>query len=183
MLLLIPNITVCFQLPEQPQCNSPCGRQFIGPAFVFVHSGPFVRFTLSLCPPSLLLLLFSIYWFSLVHFVQQTLHFSLTDLTRLSISHFFPSACPSSIWRGADSSPGQVPGADGESESEESRLCLQTPLRGLPAEVISYLSVFSPRHSHMEALWQVYNQIYVCTISMPSQSVHMVQVIHTEPGT
>lgn len=42
-----------------------------GRAFVSLHSGPFVIFTLFLCPLSLLLLLLSIYWFSLVHFVQS----------------------------------------------------------------------------------------------------------------
>lgn len=47
-----------------------------------------------LCPLSLLLLLFSIYWFSLVRFVQRTLHFSLTDLSLLSLCHFSFSPVP-----------------------------------------------------------------------------------------
>lgn len=42
----------------------------------------------------------------------------------------------SPLWRGADPSPGQVPGPDGEPESEESRVRLQAALWGLPAEVM-----------------------------------------------
>lgn len=109
-------------------------------------------------------LLFSIYWFSLVHFGPTDFTFFadwVDPAIHLPLSHFSPlSSRPSSIWRGVDPSPGQVPGADGESEGEESRLCLQTALRDLPAEVISYLSfyfLFLPvRCNHMEAQYQVY---------------------------
>lgn len=98
--------------------------------------------SVSHCPSvlTLLLLLFSSYWFSLVHFVQQALHFSLTSPSFLFSSR---SSCPSSIRRGVDPSPGQVSGADGESEGEESWICLQTALRGLPAEVINKPFFFS----------------------------------------
>ena len=94
-LSLIPTKTVCSQLHEWPQCSCPCGRQYIGPPFVPLHSRPFVAFTLFLCPLSLLLLLFSIYWFSLVHFVQQTLttFFSPPTLSPLLPSQVGSTRC------------------------------------------------------------------------------------------
>lgn len=121
-------------IPPPHPPTPPCGRQYIGSAFVSLHSGPFVVVTLFLCPLSLLLVSFSIYWFSLVHFV------CLSDPPPPPPT----LSCCSSVWRGADPSPGQVPGADGEPESEASRLRLQTALRGLLTEVTACLSLISP---------------------------------------
>lgn len=92
------------------------------------------------------LLLVSHSFFVLCHSHSCCLAFTgfLWFILLCCLSHFSHWACsPSalrhrSIWWSIDSSPGQVSGTDGESAGEEGRLCLQTPLRGVPAEVICH---------------------------------------------
>lgn len=77
---------------------------------------------------SLLLLIFACSFFP----TDFTFFSSSCDLTWTLLP---PPLVLRSLWRCFDPSPGQVSGTDGESEGEASRLCLQTALRGLPAEV------------------------------------------------
>lgn len=87
-------------------------------------------------------------------------------------------SCCSSIWRGVDPSPGQVPGADGEPESEASWLRLQAALWGLLTEVIVCLSLIFWFHSKAQSQGSSLSRTwkYMCPSCVLSQQQDKLDV-------